>query len=69
MPTKDHGQIEGRQFERRFNFVFFPDLLYPWKSFIKLWSNVRRSEMICITYDSICCLRVKIAIEGLEFEP
>ena len=41
----------------------------PGRIFIKLQSNVCLSEVMCRTYDSACCLKVKVTIEGHEFEP
>ena len=55
--------IEGHQFEP---FVSAPYLLYTRRIFIKFWSNVWLSEMMCRTHDSICWL--KVITEGHNFE-
>ena len=49
-----------------FNFVFSPHLFTPGKIFIKLWSNVRHIEMVCITNDSTCWLKVTVTIEVMS---
>ena len=40
----------------------------PGRIFIKLWLNVRLSEMMCRTHDSTWWLKVKVTIKGHKFE-
>ena len=47
----------------------FPYLVYPYKDFHNFLSNVLLSETMCRFHDSVCWLKVKVTIEGHEFEP
>ena len=59
--------IEGHQFECSIS-CFLQISLSFGRILNKLWSNVCHSEMICMTHDSTCWLKVKVTIDGREFE-
>ena len=48
--------------------VLSPDLYTPGRIFIKLWSDVCHTEIVCLIHNSTW-LKIKVTVEGHEFEP